>query len=65
MSTTFSSVEITTTYLANGLEFDQVWVPFGTQTKSWQAIDRHMLYVAVTRTMHCLVVTHCEAIPDI
>lgn len=53
-----SGIVITTAYLAKGLEFDKVIVPFCTSTNYGQPIDRHMLYVAVTRAMHSLVITH-------
>ena len=51
-------VIIATAYLAKGLEFDQVVVPFCTDQEYRSAIDRHMLYVAVTRAMHKLTITH-------
>lgn len=57
-----SGVVITTAYLAKGLEFDKVLVPFCTSSNFSKLIDRHMLYVAVTRAMHALVITHCGAI---
>lgn len=59
-----SGVVITTAYLAKGLEFDRVIVPFCTKANYCQAIDRHMLYVAVTRAMHSLVITYRGAITD-
>jgi DNA helicase-2/ATP-dependent DNA helicase PcrA len=51
-------VIIATAYLAKGLEFDQVIVPFCTDEEYRSTIDRHMLYVAVTRAMHRLTITH-------
>lgn len=59
-----SGVVVTTAYLAKGLEFDQVVVPFCTKANYSQEIDRHMLYVAVTRAMHSLTVTHCGTITE-
>ncbi|QDV21971.1 HelD family protein [Aureliella helgolandensis] len=59
-----SGVVITTAYLAKGLEFDKVLVPFCTKTNYHQAIDRHMLYIAVTRAMHSLAITHRGAITE-
>lgn len=53
---------IATAYLAKGLEFDQVIVPFCTERDYHTAIDRHMLYVAVTRAMHMLTITHTGGI---
>ena len=45
-------------YLAKGLEFDQVIVPFCSDAEYNSLIDRHMLYVACTRAMHKLSLTH-------
>lgn len=55
-------VIIATAYLAKGLEFDQVIVPFCTDRDYHSPIDRHMLYVAVTRAMHRLTITYTGAI---
>ena len=49
---------IATAYLAKGLEFDQVIVPFCSARDYSSPIDRHMLYVGVTRAMHRLAITH-------
>jgi ATP-dependent DNA helicase UvrD/PcrA len=58
-STAFSNgVVIASAYLAKGLEFDQVVVPFCCNTEYNTVIDRHMLYVACTRAMHKLTLTH-------
>jgi DNA helicase-2/ATP-dependent DNA helicase PcrA len=51
-------VMISTAYLAKGLEFDEVLVPFCSAKEYQSPIDRHMLYVAVTRAMHRLTMTH-------
>ncbi len=60
-STHFSrGVVIATAYLAKGLEFDQVIVPFCSDAEYNTVIDRHMLYVACTRAMHKLSLTHTE-----
>ncbi len=58
-STVFSQgVMIATAFLAKGLEFDEVIVP-GCDDVTYRAeIDRHMLYVACTRAMHRLTLTH-------
>ena len=58
-STVFSrGVMIATPYLAKGLEFDQVIVPFCSDAEYQTVIDRHMLYVGCTRAMHRLNLTH-------
>lgn len=58
-STVFSQgVIIATAYLAKGLEFDQVIVPFCNDAEYSTVIDRHMLYVGCTRAMHKLSLTH-------
>lgn len=57
-STTFSGgIMIATAYLAKGLEFDRVIVPFCHADNYATTIDRHMLYVACTRAMHMLTLT--------
>lgn len=53
-----SGIVITTAHLAKGLEFDQVIVPFCTDKNYKTEPDRQMLYVACTRTMHRLCLTH-------
>ncbi|MEX0886762.1 MAG: UvrD-helicase domain-containing protein [Phycisphaeraceae bacterium] len=61
-STSFSTgVMIATAYLAKGLEFDEVVVPFVSDSEYNADIDRHMLYVACTRAMHRLMLTHTGA----
>jgi DNA helicase-2/ATP-dependent DNA helicase PcrA len=55
-------IVIATAYFAKGLEFDQVIVPFCTDREYHSPIDRHMLYVAVTRAMHRLTITHTGTI---
>jgi DNA helicase-2/ATP-dependent DNA helicase PcrA len=58
-STTFKEgVVITTAYLAKGLEFDEVIVPFASAATYKTDVDRGMLYVACTRAMHQLTLTH-------
>jgi len=58
-STTFKEgVVITTAYLAKGLEFDEVMVPFASATTYKSEIDKGMLYVACTRAMHQLTLTY-------
>ncbi len=53
-----SGIVITTAHLAKGLEFDQVIVPYCTDKNYVTDPDRQMLYVACTRTMHKLFLTH-------
>jgi len=62
-STFFSGgVIVATAHLAKGLEFDEVIVPFCNEENYSSLIDRHMLYVACTRAMHKLVLTHTDRI---
>jgi DNA helicase-2/ATP-dependent DNA helicase PcrA len=62
-STTFQEgVVITTAHLAKGLEFDEVIVPFASATDYATEVDRRMLYVACTRAMHQLTLTHAGEI---
>ncbi|MFN2261262.1 MAG: UvrD-helicase domain-containing protein [Psychroflexus sp.] len=51
-------VVITTAHLAKGLEFDWVLVPFASAKNYKTEPDRQMLYVACTRAMHKLNLTH-------
>lgn len=53
-----SGIVITTAHLAKGLEFDQVIVPYCTEKNYKTAPDQQILYVACTRTMHKLALTH-------
>ncbi len=53
-----NGIVITTAHLAKGLEFDQVIVPYCTEKNYVSNPDRQMLYVACTRTMHRLYLTH-------
>ena len=50
---------ITAAHMAKGLEFDEVIVPQTDSKNYHSAIDRSMLYVAVTRAMHKLSLTYC------
>jgi len=49
---------ITSAHLAKGLEFDQVIVPHTDEENYKTDVDRSMLYIACTRAMHLLVLTH-------
>ncbi|RYY17089.1 MAG: helicase, partial [Cytophagaceae bacterium] len=58
-SATFQEgVIITTAHLAKGLEFDEVIVPFATASTYKTLVDKGMIYVACTRAMHQLTLTH-------
>ncbi len=58
-STAFhGGIIIATAHLAKGLEFDQVIIPSCDAENYCRRIDRHMLYVAATRAMHKLTLTH-------
>lgn len=58
-STTFrEGIILTTAYLAKGLEFDEVIVPFATARTYQTEVDKGMLYVACTRAMHQLTLTY-------
>ncbi len=62
-STTFKEgVVVTTAYLAKGLEFDEVIVPFASAATYKTEVDKGMLYVACTRAMHQLTLTHTGAL---
>ncbi len=51
-------VIITSAHMAKGLEFDEVIVPHADSRNYRSEIDRGMLYVAATRAMHRLTLTH-------
>jgi DNA helicase-2/ATP-dependent DNA helicase PcrA len=58
-STSFKEgVILTTAHLAKGLEFDAVIVPFVSAQTYKTEVDKSMLYVACTRAMHQLTLTH-------
>ncbi|MEX2577741.1 MAG: UvrD-helicase domain-containing protein [Verrucomicrobiales bacterium] len=58
-STVFEGgVIVATAHLVKGLEFDEVVVPEVTADNYRSDIDRQMLYVACTRAMHRLRLTH-------
>jgi len=62
-STAFKEgIIITTAYLAKGLEFDEVIVPFASAATYKTALDKGMLYVACTRAMHQLTLTYTQAL---
>ena len=49
---------VTSAHMAKGLEFDAVIIPRATEANYCTEIDRSMLYVAATRAMHRLTLTH-------
>ncbi len=51
-------VVVTSAHMAKGLEFDEVVIPRVTDQNYRSEIDRGMLYVAATRAMHRLTLTH-------
>lgn len=58
-STAFvKGIIVTSCHMAKGLEFDEVIVPFADSGNYSSTLDRSMLYVAVTRAMHRLVLTY-------
>lgn len=58
-STAFAGgVVVTSAHIAKGLEFDSVIVPQVNDTNYAAEMDRHMLYIACTRAMHELHLTH-------
>ncbi len=62
-SSSFSrGVVFTSAHMAKGLEFDEVIIPQATAANYRSEIDLGMLYVAVTRAMHRLTLTHSGAL---
>lgn len=58
-STAFTrGVVVCTAHTAKGLEFDRVIVPEATDRNFATGMDRNLLYVACTRAMHKLTLTH-------
>ena len=55
-------VVVSAAHLAKGLEFDQVVVSNASDSNYSTDLDRNLLYVACTRAMHELLVTHVGAI---
>ncbi|MFU8813341.1 MAG: HelD family protein [Balneolaceae bacterium] len=53
-----AGVLITCAHLAKGLEFDRVIVPHADAGNYQTDVDRSMLYIACTRAMHRLTITH-------
>ncbi|EWG97804.1 3'-5' exonuclease, partial [Halomonas sp. BC04] len=49
---------VCTAHMAKGLEFDQVIVPGATANQYANEMERNLLYIACTRAMHRLALTH-------
>lgn len=52
-------ISVMSAHMAKGLEFDEVIVPQAEDKNYCTEIDRSLLYVAATRAMHKLTLTHC------
>jgi len=59
-----NGIIITSAHMAKGLEFDEVIIPACDRNNYRSEIDRSMLYVAVTRAMHRLSLTHTGFITE-
>jgi len=58
-SSSFSGgVTLCTTHLSKGLEFDEVIIPHADAKTYTDTMDRGLLYIACTRAMHRLTLTH-------
>lgn len=58
-SQTYATVVIVcTVHMAKGLEFDRVVLPDAAAASYHSPMDRNLPYVACTRAMHRLVLTH-------
>lgn len=53
-----NGIIITTAYMAKGLEFDWVIINGASSSNYKSLMDRNLLYVACTRAMHHLFITH-------
>ncbi|MEX2600139.1 MAG: 3'-5' exonuclease [Balneolaceae bacterium] len=57
-----AGILITSVHLAKGLEFDQVIIPQAGAENYKTDVDQSMLYIAVTRAMHKLVLTYTNRV---
>lgn len=57
-------ITITTSFMAKGLEFDEVIVPFVNSDNYHSQYDRGLLYIACTRSMHKLTLTYQGEMTD-
>ena len=53
-----NGISITSIQMSKGLEFDEVIVPQANSETYFNEYDRCLLYIACTRAMHCLTLTH-------
>jgi DNA helicase-2/ATP-dependent DNA helicase PcrA len=53
-----NGIVVTSSYIAKGLEFDEVIIPEVSKNNYKTDFDKNMLYVAVTRAMHRLTLTY-------
>ena len=60
-----SGMLITSAHLAKGLEFDEVIVPHISHENYKTDVDRSMLYIACTRAMHMLTLSHTGEVTEI
>lgn len=51
-------IVVTFAHMAKGLEFDQAIVPFVNESNYRTDLDKSLLYIACTRAMHKLELTH-------
>jgi DNA helicase-2/ATP-dependent DNA helicase PcrA len=62
-STHFTNgISITSVQMSKGLEFDEVIIPNANQQTYYSEHDRNLLYIACTRAMHKLTITHTEEV---
>lgn len=54
-----NGIHITSIPLSKGLEFDEVVIPFVNADTYHSEFDQNLLYIACTRAMHKLSLTHC------
>ncbi|MBN2893765.1 MAG: AAA family ATPase, partial [Bacteroidales bacterium] len=54
----YKGIIVTSAFMAKGLEFDQVIVPFVNRTNYKKDIEKSLLYIACTRAMHKLDITY-------
>ncbi|PWE00515.1 HelD family protein [Marinilabilia rubra] len=60
-----NGIVITTAHMAKGLEFDNVIVPHVNKKNYNNEVDKSMLYIACTRAMHQLNLTHCGELSEL
>lgn len=55
-----NGITITSIHMSKGLEFDEVIIPSLDSVNYQSEYDRSLLYIACTRAMHKLTLTHCS-----